>query len=29
MITSMPRVAIATHDFDGCVATFRHDYGLP
>lgn len=29
MITSMPRVAIATHDFDACVGTFRHDYGLP
>ena len=29
MITSMPRVAIATRDFEGCVDTFRHDYGLP
>lgn len=29
MITSMPRVAIATHEFDRCVETFRHDYGLP
>ena len=29
MITSMPRVAIATHDFERCVETFRQDYGLP
>ena len=29
MITSMPRVAIATHDFERCVETFRRDYGLP
>ena len=29
MITSMPRVAIATHDFERCVETFRKDYGLP
>ena len=29
MISSMPRVAIATHDFARCVDTFRKDYGLP
>ena len=29
MITGMPRVAIATHDFERCVETFRRDYGLP
>ena len=29
MITSMPRVAIATYDFERCVETFRQDYGLP
>ena len=29
MITCMPRVAIATHDFERCVETFRRDYGLP
>ena len=29
MITGMPRIAIATHDFEGCVKTFRDEYGLP
>ena len=29
MITCMPRVAIAAHDFERCVETFRQDYGLP
>ena len=29
MITSMPRVAIATYDFERCVETFRQEYGLP
>lgn len=29
MITGMPRIAIATADFDGIVATFRDRLGLP
>jgi catechol 2,3-dioxygenase-like lactoylglutathione lyase family enzyme len=29
MITGMPRIAIAVHDFDGCVATFRDKLGMP
>ncbi len=29
MITGMPRIAIAVHDFDACVATFREKLGMP
>ena len=29
MITAMPRIAIAVHDFDACVATFRDRLGMP
>ena len=29
MITGMPRIAIAMHDFDGAVETFRRDFGMP
>jgi catechol 2,3-dioxygenase-like lactoylglutathione lyase family enzyme len=29
MITAMPRLAIATADFDGIVRVFRHGLGLP
>ena len=29
MITGMPRIAIATHDFDGVVDVFRHRLGMP
>ncbi len=29
MITGMPRIAIAIHDFDACVATFRERLGMP
>ncbi len=29
MITGMPRIAIAVHDFDACVATFRDKLGMP
>ena len=29
MITGMPRIAIATHDFEGCVDTFRNEFGMP
>ena len=29
MITGMPRIAIAMHDFDACVDTFRNELGMP
>lgn len=29
MITAMPRIAIAVHDFDAAVATFREALGMP
>lgn len=29
MITAMPRIAIATHDFDACVDRFRNEFGMP
>ena len=29
MITGMPRIAIAMHDFDACVDTFRNEFGMP
>lgn len=29
MITAMPRIAIAVHDFDAAVATFRDTLGMP
>ena len=29
MITAMPRIAIATNDFEGIVSTFRDTFGLP
>jgi Glyoxalase/Bleomycin resistance protein/Dioxygenase superfamily len=29
MITALPRIAIAMHDFDAAVTTFRHVFGLP
>ena len=29
MITGMPRIAIAVHDFDATVATFRDQLGMP
>ena len=29
MITAMPRIAIASHDFQGMVETFRDRFGLP
>ena len=29
MITGMPRIAIAVHDFEKCVATFGEDLGMP
>lgn len=29
MITAMPRIAIAVHDFDKAVATFRDTFGMP
>ena len=29
MITAMPRIAIATHDFEACVETFRGEFGMP
>lgn len=29
MITAMPRIAIAVHDFDAAVATFRDVFGMP
>ena len=29
MITGMPRIAIAVHDFDATVATFRDHLGMP
>ena len=29
MITGMPRIAIAVHDFDSCVVTFRDKLGMP
>ena len=29
MITGMPRIAIAMHDFDACVETFRNEFGMP
>jgi len=29
MITAMPRIAIATYDFDGIVGTFRDALGMP
>jgi catechol 2,3-dioxygenase-like lactoylglutathione lyase family enzyme len=29
MITAMPRIAIAVHDFDAAVATFRDALGMP
>ncbi len=29
MITGMPRIAIAMHDFEKCVATFRDALGMP
>ena len=29
MITAMPRIAIAMHDFDAAVETFRRDFGMP
>ena len=29
MITGMPRIAIAMHDFDACVDRFRDEFGMP
>src|SRR4051794_14031760 len=29
MITAMPRIAIAVHDFGAAVATFRDTFGMP
>jgi catechol 2,3-dioxygenase-like lactoylglutathione lyase family enzyme len=29
LITAMPRVAIAVHDFDAAVSTFRDALGMP
>jgi hypothetical protein len=29
VITAMPRIAIAVHDFEGAVTTFRDRFGLP
>ncbi|MXY56627.1 MAG: hypothetical protein F4Y41_09550 [Gammaproteobacteria bacterium] len=29
MITGMPRIAIATHDFDACVDRLRTEFGMP
>lgn len=29
MITAMPRIAIAVHDFDAAVAMFRETFGMP
>lgn len=29
MITGMPRIAIAMHDFDAAVERFREDFGMP
>lgn len=29
MITAMPRIAIASNDFEGMLRTFRDDFGLP
>ncbi|MDH3678424.1 MAG: VOC family protein [Acidimicrobiia bacterium] len=29
MISAMPRIAIAVHDFAGAVSTFRHEFGMP
>jgi hypothetical protein len=29
MITALPRIAIAMHDFDAAMDTFRQDFGLP
>ena len=29
MITAMPRIAIAVHDFERCVETFAHVLGMP
>jgi catechol 2,3-dioxygenase-like lactoylglutathione lyase family enzyme len=29
VITGMPRIAIAVHDFDSCVETFRDKLGMP
>ena len=29
MITGMPRIAIAVHDFSNTVATFRDKFGMP
>ena len=29
MITGMPRIAIATYDFDACVDRFRNEFGMP
>src|SRR5438093_112100 len=29
MITALPRIAIAVHNFDAAVATFHDDFGMP
>ncbi len=29
MISALPRIAIATHDFDGALETFRDRFGMP
>ncbi|MDE0442016.1 MAG: VOC family protein [Gammaproteobacteria bacterium] len=29
MITGMPRIAVAVHDFDACVDRFRDEFGMP
>ena len=29
MITAMPRIAIAVHEFDSAVKVFRDEFGMP